>query len=694
MNGASDVLKTPQQFLARLHDGVPKLLSVPDHVGLLRDWLGDAVDIWLIDGAGGDRNGIMVLPAGCAAGSGAPVDAGTPPMACFALLLPEGRLAARLRRWWRESGDVEAPVVAIDDGRPEEALPRLFRFLARRTRELATAAAAAQRALVRTRQDYEQTRQVFDELMTTLSLRPPEPPVLACEVPPAETSQAVSPIDAMLTVSQPLPVQCHGIVALAVHLAGRSEVEDGRLRLRLLAKESGRILGSWSRTGRLAPGWQRFELPQPVLGIHETALLEVWSAGSSLPLALGAPDALIDGLAVAGRGDEGRPLGRPLAFRVWTAAPGSRFVRPDGFVWQEADRLVAWPAPVPALAWDLLARANVLEGAGLVHPDPEAQRLLAAVPPGRQIVLSVPDIDPGTADLLIVDLRTVVPSDSELLVGARVVPAVCDTTRLSSPAGEDDNSLAHHWRAAHARGTLCIVEPLPAGAQRCDVILAAERRGGEPALPAVVEWLAIRFAGAFDRPAPPPAATEGSDEARPQPCDEPTEALAEGGGMRLAAALPSAVPLLCERVWLIEVRRLPSGYEHLGLGVVDLRCGGRRWRQLQTKFAFSRRGPALEFRPDGDGPFMRWPEGETDRHGPLFRIDLAASAAAEREARLATLAPADRELVNALVASLPELVGEALAGTGPDAGVDAQLWLQRAAACRDALSGGRGRQAA
>ncbi len=680
------MLKTSPRLLARLHDGTPKVLSEPSYAARLATWLGDLVEVWRI--APGGRNSFLVAPEkGVPEGDARPVEVGTPPAACIALVVEDG-LAGRLRRWWRQAGDCEAPVVTCGDGDPATILPPLLRLLAERTRSFAEAAARTQRSLVRTRQDYEQLRERFDELVCRLSLRPPEPPLLACEITPAGPPLMPEAEESGIVLEQSLPLSTHGVTAVAFHVAGRQPVVDCRLRLRLVARESGRILGSWIHPGDLRPGWQRFELPQPIAGVHETASLELRASGpgtADLALSLGAADALIDGEALLMASRSMRRLGRPLACRVWTATVGTRFIRPTGFQWREVDQILAHTGGMAALPSALLVGAETIEGEDSLLRDEDECRIIAALAPDHRAAVWIPGIQLEAADLLLVDLRTVTPPESELRLAAWIVePGVRPEGIAALEAGEAVLSFSG-WKAAPPRGSLTLTLPVAGcGEGECGLVLAAARAGGTAEVPAAVEWQAIRV-----------SAAEGvvAEGARPA---EPSELPAPEDGARQASEAPPSpapaaqepidrLPPLWDSAHLTEIRSLPSGYEHLGISVRKLRLAGRLWPEFRFKFAFWRNMPALEFRPFEPPPFRRWPEGEEDRYGPLFRIPFGDDA--DREARLTGLDPVDRELIETLVGILPEIVGEALTAEGGGE-VNPQMWLERAIRCRRAMAAG------
>ncbi|HFD16560.1 MAG TPA: hypothetical protein ENJ38_09685 [Rhodospirillales bacterium] len=686
------MLKTFPSLLARLHDGRPKILSEARRVAELADWFDDTVELWRLEPRG--RSGVLATPVDTPPGKGErTVDAGTPPMACIAVLAGKP-LAGRLRRWWREAADEEMPLVSDVGGGPDTLLPLLLRRLAERTRVFAEAAALTQRALVHTRQDYELTRERFQELVCRLSLRPPEPPVLACEIAPAGSPLSLDAEGGVL-VRQTLPVSTRGVTAVAFHVDARDAIAACRFRLRLIARESGRILGSWRQEGDLAPGWQRFELPQPVPGNQETALLELEISGPDdrpLALSLGAADALVDGetLIVAPRGS--RRLERPLAFRIWTATVGSRFVRPTGFQWQEVDRIVSAKGSVAALPPELLVAAETLEGEDSLLRDEAQSRVIAALAPDSRVALWLPSVELGAADLLLVDLRTVTPPEGELQLAAWVVEPDRRPEGIEALESGSGSLAFSGWKAAPPRGALTVTMPVAGVADgRCGLVLAALRRGGAPEVPAAVEWQAIRVAD------PEEESTGGVSLAEPGEASRPREALE--GTSRPAVPLLSDIagsvdrmPPMWDTVRLTETRRLPSGYEHLALSVHELRTGERRWPEFRFKFAFWRGAPALEFRPFEPPPFRRWPEGERDRYGPLFRVPFGEKAAAEREARLGELDPEDRALVERLVDVLPDILESAFACAEPE--LDREVWLRRAASCRQALSRAREPEAA
>jgi len=116
---------------------------------------------------------------------------------------------------------------------------------------------------------------------------------------------------------------------------------------------------------------------------------------------------------------------------------------------------------------------------------------------------------------------------------------------------------------------------------------------------------------------------------------------------------------------LIEYYAIP-GWEHLAFELKDVRLGGRYLPRVRFKLAakavkeegFTDYG-ALEFRDHGEGghPLECWPVPFEDDYGACLHLDYLSDLDEEQRQAWALLTAEDRELIDALLARLPMLVG-------------------------------------
>jgi hypothetical protein len=402
--------------------------------------------------------------------------------------------------------------------------------------------------------------------------------------------------------------------------------------------------------------------------------LELVASGpglGELAVSLGAEGGLDLEPAGWDEGPDGGRLPRPVAFRAYTAPAGGRFVLPEHFCWAEVDRLAASEGAALALPAGKLARALSLDGADAVGRDPEDARLFAVLRPGAVASVLVPEVDAAPGELLLLDVRALVPDDSAPVDVAAWLVAPGSTARVEDLERGRGALAFSGWKRPLPVGEITVGLPVPPLAHGGCALVAAARRAvgvgdGETARPAVVEWRAIRL-GRPPRPLPTAAAVTPAVLAAP--------ASSEAVPVREALAYPEV--LLWDEVALLEVRRLPSGYQHLGLGLRNARFGTRRWPELRFKVA--RRGgrPALEFRPypAEPAPFRAWPATERDDHGPYFRVPLHPAQAGELRQGMDLLGAEDRTLLAELVRALPATLRE-LEARGDAREPDLAAWVR------------------
>jgi hypothetical protein len=504
-------------------------------------------------------------------------------------------------------------------------------------------------------------------LLRALGAAPPRP-VLALDLPPIGAAATAPP--ASLRLARPAA----GICTVELHLAMPG---SGGLHVRLLA--GARVVGSWRvPAAARRPGWLALDLPEPAPDAPEEAVLEVSTDAAEAPPLLSL---------VADRSQAG------LALRLWTTGPGWS-VLPRHFDWAAMGATrPALPLPLPAA---LLAEA-VPEGARaeLVGVGEESPRLVLEIPAGGEMLLRLPALPVGPADLL--RLRLLRPIGAE--AGMEAALAV---ERADAEAGTG-------WRPIGARAELAL--PLPDGGMAAPR-LALRHRGKRPALVEVESLALVAGAAGETRVAPPAELAAGRGRyavAMPfgaalppwrsaPPAPQPPLAV-PGGATRAALALPRTAagpvpPRMPSAASGFQELRLNqhldnagSGYRHLDVGISGLVSAAGLWRQVRLKL-FERRGVAgLEFRQAKGWPpmFDVWPEGGSDAYGPFWRLETEVTGLA-----LAALTtPHDRALVAALMDVLPEIAGQASRAARLE-GAEAEPWIGLARRMVEAVGVARG----
>jgi hypothetical protein len=500
-------------------------------------------------------------------------------------------------------------------------------------------------------------------LLRALGTAPPRPE-LVLDQPPIGAAAVAPP------ATQPLGRPATGICTVELHLATAG---SGGLHVRLLAGQ--RVLGCW-RVPEAArrSGWLALDLPEPAPETPGEAVLEVSTdAAQGFPLL-----SLVSDRAQAG-----------LALRVRTAAPGWS-VLPRHFDWSAMGTMrPALPLPLPAA---LLAEA-VPDGARaeLVALGEEPPRLMLEVPAAAEVILRLPALPVGPADLL--RLRLLRPEGDEAEMEAMLA--------VAGASGESSTG----WRLIGARAALAL--PLPDGGMAAPV-LALRHRGEGPAL-VEVESLALVAGVAGEARAAPPAERMATREryavvlplapSLPAWRGAPPPLPAEPGGQgRAVLALPHAAAgptpprMPAAATGFQEIRlnqhldNAKGAYRHLDVTIRGLVSAAGLWRQARLKL-FERHGVAgLEFRQAKGWPAMFdvWPRGGSDPYGPFWRLD--THAAPQALAALAT--PHDRALIAALVDVLPEIAGQASRAARLDA-AKAEPWIGIARRLADAVAAAR-----
>ncbi|SHI89920.1 hypothetical protein SAMN02745194_01311 [Roseomonas rosea] len=360
-------LRADPSHLPRLAAGQP-MVMVAEGVMDPSPLAAPALEVWMVS----NRSGASLLhPHGTRAPDPeAAVPLPTPPMGTLALVASERLRIAPLTRWWTEASGLPAPPFLLAPT-GQAAMPGLIALLADSLAAAARRESEALQAVTAARQEMEETREAMADTVRLLAHRPPAAPRLVLS---GEEGEA-APITG--AARHKLGTGLAGLAAIAVHLAGPA-TGHGLLRLRLLAAESDRVVGSWAiPAAELAPGWLTLDLPTPLGPLHETAVLEVIPEGDGLP-------ALSREARWAGTEGE-----HPLALRAWAGAPGSRYLAPAHWMPEEVGLALPptdIPLSLPAASWEA---ALPLEGqAEMIALGEEMPRpLLRAAAKGRAILL-------------------------------------------------------------------------------------------------------------------------------------------------------------------------------------------------------------------------------------------------------------------------------------------------------------------
>ncbi len=566
------------------------------------------------------------------------------PAGVLAILAPSEAAAADLMACWQ--GLAPPPLLVMGDA--AAAWAPLAQLALAETSAAAGRAAGLHRALVATRQDYEETRSAMAVLMQSSGFRAPLAleTALACEPGPAVRTEA-----GHLALGQLLTLSVESLAAVALHIAAAEVSADTRLRLRLYGAESGRVLAAWLvPAAALTPGWLALDLPAPVGPVRETACLDlVVEGGVADMLAISLEDAGADPARSAHQ-DTGEPapvsLGRALALRLWQAPFGRRFTMPLYWHWEQGDLPLA-PAAVPvAMAQQVWPLARLPLGGSNVSLGAAAPRPVLVLAPGAEAMAVLPWVPVAGLDLLEAGIALPEGAAEGLDVALWLQPAGCaaetpEELDLAAPGARCSG-----WRAVPADGGgLAIVLRLPLdAAPTLSVVLVARLAATAPAA-CRLEWADLfgRRLGRMELPEPPAAPLV----TKPRPAE-------------------------CGAVRMHEHYHTPDGgYRHLDMTLEHVRLGGTAWPSMRFKLALNGATPNLEFRLRPDWPvlFQHWPGDVVDQHGPVYSMPedrLAAMLDGMRSAR-------DAQAVRALVHLLPSVVR----GLPHEAG-DPGPWLEAA----------------
>ncbi len=620
------VLLSGQPSLLLL-DGIPGAEALAAALPALRCW---RVRGLRLDGFGTEAAGTVPLPA--------------LPAGVLAILAPSEAAAAPLLACWQ--GLTPPPLLVLTDA--AAAWPPLAQLALAETAAAAQRAAGLHRALVATRQDYEETRSAMAVLMQSSGFRAPMAleTALASEPGPAVRTEA-----GHLALGQLLTLSVESLAAVALHLAEAEVSADTRLRLRLYGAESGRVLAAWLVPAEaLKPGWLALDLPAPVGPMRESACFDlVVEGGMADRLAISLEDAAADPARSAHQDTgEAEPisLGRALALRLWQAPFGRRFTMPLYWHWEQGD-LPLPPAALPvAMAQQVWPLARLPLGGSNVSLGAAAPRPLLVLAPGAEAMAVLPWVPVTGLDLLEATLALPEGAAPGLEVALWLQPAGC---AAESPEALDlaaPSARCSGWRVVPADGAgLALPLRLPLDAAPTLAVVLVARLAADAPAACRLEWAELvgRSLGRLALPEPPAAPLVS----KPRPAE-------------------------CGAVRMHEHYHTPDGgYRHLDMTLEQVRLGGTAWPSMRFKLALNGVAPSLEFRLRPDWPvlFQHWPGDVVDQHGPVFLMPedrLAAMLDGMRSAR-------DAQAVRALVHLLPSVVR----GLPREAG-DPAPWLDAA----------------
>ncbi len=264
------------------------------------------------------------------------VDLALPPTDCLGLFAfsdsAEQKLTT-LSRWWSELSPGPAPEIsrftpgAKGNSAEHQALRLLVDRMLRERRAAHQNVVRLQRALGELREDHETSQSVLAMLRDCLSRY--QLPTVQCTLTLQPGSITVAPPAGApaFTIRQKLPVHSQGLAAIALHVAVGRKRSNGRLLIKLTARESGTMLISWAIPfDHLTNGWNLLEIPSVIVGARQTVDLTIrWDGDSRFAPQLSLSDQHI-GPGGQLQMEGGRQARQALALQIWTGLPGSRRV--------------------------------------------------------------------------------------------------------------------------------------------------------------------------------------------------------------------------------------------------------------------------------------------------------------------------------------------------------------------------------
>lgn len=604
------------------------------------------IDVWRAR----EREGGFLLQR---QGQPAPADPAPLPLAMpglLAIVAPAPEAAAKLLDWSDRASSIRPPVIAASHA---EAVPaQLSALLATQLDEARAQLGDLHRALAVTRLDYEESRVAMAAVLRTLGHRPPAALRQALSTAPAPAGLLSRPAGAHFHLRQMLGLPVKEIAALALHLGTAACGGGTILRIRLIAAESGRIVGSWLLRGdELEEGWLTLDLPAPAAALRESGVVEVeanLSGEDRLALSLTemtvSPDIALN--VLAGQADA---TDRALALKVWTAETAGRFVLARHWNWDENGLTLpedGVPHLLPSADW---SRATLIEGkAKSVGLGSEVPRPIAVLDGNSRTLIGLPPIRAAGMDVVRIDLAllTGIPGLTRAAVWLRDAAAL---DSLNDPVAENAARWSG-WRdfdAANGQCTITLAIPLLV-AEALQIVVGVSMPSTEAKQPCAVEIksaAALRASGTALRLHAPrrKAAVAAAELSQPEPS--------------------------CRFDSLQLNQRLvtPTGYQHLDITVRGLATAYETWREIRFKFSLQAGKPGIEFRRGKGWPevFETWPGTLSDKFGPFFRFniaDMAGQLAPIKGTRDGRLIDGVLRILSKLIEALPK----AEIGTGEE----------------------------
>jgi hypothetical protein len=603
------------------------------------------------------------VPGGLLLHRGAPPPAGTwvpltlAPPGLVAVLAPDVDAARGLLDWIAEVSSIHPPLVeAASAG---QALLPLAGLLLRALDSTRAQLGELHRSLALTRTDYEDTRIAMGTVLRTLGGRPPAALRPALSALP-EGGLAVRPAGQRLRLRQLPGLAVREIAALCLHFSAAACGPDMLLRVRLVAAESGRVVGSWMVPGpALEPGWLTLDLPAPAPALRESAMIEVSATLGEQDLLALSLENMVTGAATAlevldGEADAGS---RALALRLWTAEAGGRFVLPLHWCWDEAGASLpeaGLPYRLPAGDW---SRAAVIEGrARAVALGDEVPRPVLVLERNTRTLVGLPVVQVAGMDVIRVDLGRLAGA-AERVRAAVWLRDAARLEHLADPLPEHPGTPWSGWRDFDASSGQCAITlSLPVLARGAvQVVVGVQAPHPQAGAHAAVEVMAL--------------SALRTGQARP---------VAERDAALPAVALRPAPRFRSARMGG------PHGQgaaRHLEFMMLGLSARGQAWPALRFRLGLGdAAGAWIEIRQGKGWPevFEAWPGMEADAQGPLLRLGAAELfGAASGDGR-------DNLMLAALAELMPALV-EAAAGRSQEAQSEWATW--QAAARQVAAAG-------
>ncbi len=502
--------------------------------------------------------------------------------------------------------------------------------------------ALLRQALLGLRQEAEETREALGTLRETLAASlPAQHLVPVLERLPAGEGASL-PFAKTFHFILRIPVEVHGLTAVALHVAGAHLQGEDRLGIRLLGEESGRVLGAWDVPAAALPAgpdWLTLDLPLPIETARETVRLDIeggFSPGSWIALS----KALATGTDVS---DEAGMV----AIRLFTAT-WPRFVHAPWWNW----RVLALPLmpqaatlaeAIPARCW---LEAKLLGAARLTKADDGAWRLRLGA--GACAALLFPDVPLGDAVAVLAKMSCLSGAGQDVTGAVALIPTAPGMPHDITAAV----AAASRWSALRSLGTspTTLTSPLmPGGAPMAHILLVLRHQG---------EWAedfaVLSCPGVLLLPPTATASTVPHDIFAPH-------------------AAASAHNVAFEDLQLDE-SFYSDTYRHLDLSLRRLSDDASAWNHVKFKLFENNGRCGLEFRAAPGWPviFRAWPGQEEDSFGQIYKIDGAWGLG---EAIRTLPDQRDRDLLAALSLVLPHIV-QTLATRAVITPTEATAWLE------------------